>query len=203
MKTDKDLTIGQRLIGLRESRGKTQKELSKQFEENGFNISDSTISYNENHDEIKSYVLNAYVKTFRVDANYILGYTNAKSVRIKTQAISKETGLSDTAINFLRNDKLNNVGMINIILELASKGYKTNPSACRIFTDIYLYMMYKDTENSFVNINEIDKMYDFIGLKMDNNIIGLEPNDMDGALLAKIQKDIIKLQEEYRENKKS
>lgn len=201
MKGDKNLKIGERLKKLRDRKHLTLQGLSDLFTKNGFDISDSTISSNENKNDIKSYVLNAYVRTFKVSSDYILGYTDTETRNIKTQAICDTLGLSEKAVSILKNDKLHMTDTINIILDLASKGFNKNPSACRLLTDIYMYLNYPYTDKGFVDISSPDKALDYVGLKMNKEILGINADNMDALLLSMIQKDLIELQHEYVKKK--
>lgn len=95
-----DNKAGERIRHLRECRELTQKQLAK-----AVNVSESVIKKLEIGERgITVQMLNAAADYFQVSTDYLLGRVEVPYPDVRIQAISKATGLSDTAVAILMEE---------------------------------------------------------------------------------------------------
>lgn len=180
---------------------KNLKELRKNEKLNQHDMADcisiSYESYSEYENEkraIPSDILIRLSKYFNVSTDYILDLSDCRSV--DNGYINEKTGLSDDAINYLHNDKLDSADTINMILEQALKGYKESPASCRFLQDIHEYLIYKPSDNTFRDVENPKLEKGYVMLKMKKSGYILDANKMSDFLFAQVQADIVDLKKE-------
>lgn len=115
---------------LREQKGWNQAELSDQFKNIGYNISQQVISKYESKapktsPQYTKEILSAYCTLFKTSADYLLGFTEYQGKDYKNlRDISQKTGLSPQSIKALRNY---DSGFLRILDNLICTEHKEYP----------------------------------------------------------------------------
>lgn len=114
----------------------TQKELQKRFNDLHFNITQGEISRLESSVDIvpKRYVLDAYKKLFNVTTDYLLGYSESKKdIDFEKLSISTHLGLTEKAINNIKQFDKEDLIILNYLLESKNFCYLLIPHIADLF----------------------------------------------------------------------
>lgn len=208
----------------------TQGELAAIFENEGNPLSQSVISKLENQQKepptTSPDVIKAYATHFNVTADYLLGIRDTKSIDENIAMISKVTGLSEQAIETLKqlhkaHGFNKNMGILNFIMS-DTQAFALFLNNLNLFIDneydIPIHMEIEGTNRKFVeNIDVISNSILATGEERSIEIgkctgeyqgqplydfISVPVSILEDYAMQRMQKQMIKWQEKYKSERK-
>ena len=158
------MNIGNKIKTLREKKGLTQLELSKDL-----NVVRQTVAQWENQErDLKTGAIISLAKYFNVSADYLLGLTENTSTNISEIGISKKTGFSTSTVENILNlsaehktilDKIINELLKSDLLEKFEELKENNIKLINLYqTDSIYNKLVEDEELTYNTIDNADEL---------------------------------------------
>ena len=158
------MNIGNKIKTLREKKGLTQLELSKDL-----NVVRQTVAQWENQErDLKTGAIISLAKYFNVSADYLLGLTENTSTNISEIGISNKTGFSTSTVENILNlsaehkiilDKIINELLKSDLLEKFEELKENNIKLINLYqTDSIYNKLVEDEELTYNTIDNADEL---------------------------------------------
>ena len=158
------MNIGNKIKTLREKKGLTQLELSKDL-----NVVRQTVAQWENQErDLKTGAIISLAKYFNVSADYLLGLTENTSTNISEIGISNKTGFSTSTVENILNlsaehktilDKIINELLKSDLLEKFEELKENNIKLINLYqTDSIYKKLVEDEELTYNTIDNADEL---------------------------------------------
>ena len=158
------MNIGNKIKTLREKKGLTQLELSKDL-----NVVRQTVAQWENQErDLKTGAIISLAKYFNVSADYLLGLTENTSTNISEIGISNKTGFSTSTVENILNlsaehktilDKIINELLKSDLLEKFEELKENNIKLINLYqTDSIYNKLVEDEELTYHTIDNADEL---------------------------------------------